>query len=645
MCGFVGYWSKSKANTQIATYMAQRIRNRGPDDAGIYLDNTSELVMAHRRLAIIDLSSAGHQPMFSSCGRFVLVYNGEIYNHMALRRELDYENAAIKWKGHSDTESLLAGISTWGLEKTLEKLNGMFAFALWDQLEKELFLVRDRMGEKPVYYGINGASFFFGSELKAFTAHPDWNGSINRDALALYLRHNYIPSPWSIYNGIYKLSPAHYIAIRQRGRSISKPHCYWNIGKIAEKGATLQTNTNIIELTNELDALLRNSVDLRMMSDVPLGAFLSGGYDSTIVVSNMQALSRKPIKTFTIGFVENTHNEAKYAKAVSDFLGTEHTELFVTPKQTLDVIPKLPEIWDEPFSDSSQIPTFLISQLARQHVTVCLSGDGGDELFCGYNRYKLGQNIWRTINHIPVANRKIIQRIIRKLSPSHPGRTDEKTHYGRKLNLIRDRLLKLADLMEYDNGMDIYHVLVSHWKSPSDIVIDAKEPRTVFNQHKNLPNLPTLIERMMFLDAKTYLPDDILVKLDRASMSVSLETRVPLLDHRLFEFTVKVPIGFKLRSSQSKWILRQVLYRYIPKELVDRPKQGFGIPIEHWLRGPLIDWADNLLNEKKLREQGYFNSKPIRKIWKEHRQGHRRWHYYLWDILMFQAWLAHNSGV
>ena len=639
MCGIVGFWGGIQCELDIAERMALNIQHRGPDDAGVWIDKSAGLVLAHRRLSIIDLSPAGHQPMCSPCGRYVLVYNGEIYNHLDLRADLESEGGAFDWHGHSDTETLLAALCHWGVQGTLLRLNGMFAFALWDTVERTLFLARDRMGEKPLYYGHSGNTFLFGSELKALTVHPDWCGEINREALVLYLRHNYIPAPWSIYKGIFKLLPAHFIAIREGGSTLSKPQCYWDLGQVASQGVANAFSGNPEELGNELDALLRDAVKRRMAADVPLGAFLSGGYDSTTVVALMQAQSERPIRTFTIGFHEEEYNEAKYAKAVAKHLGTEHTELYVTPEEAMAVIPNLPTIYDEPFSDSSQIPTYLVSQLARRHVKVILSGDGGDELFCGYNRYVLGYRVWSKLRLLSSPIRKLLAWILSH-APGHALDSMQRFLPQRfRVSNLADRLPKLAEVLAHRDGESFYRDLVSHWKQPDCVVLGATEPETFLDRPYMLPDLPGLRERMMYLDMMTYLPDDILTKLDRASMAVSLEARLPLLDHRVVEFAWHIPTQYKYRNGQSKWLLRQVLYRYVSQELMERPKMGFGVPIEQWLRGPLREWAEELLNEKRLREEGFFDPAPIRKLWNEHVSGKRRWHYYLWDVLMFQAWL------
>ncbi|NOY72250.1 MAG: asparagine synthase (glutamine-hydrolyzing) [Gammaproteobacteria bacterium] len=638
MCGIVGYWGKHGAKASIVEKMTKAIQHRGPDDFGIWLNNEGNLALGHRRLSIIDLTPAGHQPMHSPCGRFTLVYNGEIYNHQDLRVELEKEGGHFKWRGHSDSETLLAALRHWGVEKALQRLNGMFAFALWDDSEKSLFLARDRMGEKPLYYGNNGKTFLFGSELKSLVAHPAWKGEVDRNALTLYMRHNNVPSPWSIYENINKLPPAHFVVIRDAGETISEPQCYWDLAQIAEKGcADLKYDEK--KSIDELDDLLRDSVLRRMASDVPLGTFLSGGFDSTIVTALMQSQSDSPIKTFTIGFHEEGYNEATHAKAIAEHLGTEHTELYVTPEEAMDVIPKLPIIWDEPFSDSSQIPTLLVSELARKHVTVSLSGDGGDELFYGYQRYTKGHGIWKKLDLLPVSLRRALGYGLENL----PGKTIEQSlkFLPERLQVphLADRLPKIADIIKESSGESFYHRLVSHWKDPASLVKGGMEPMTLFNNKERLLRLPGLPERMMYLDSMTYLPDDILTKVDRASMAVSLEARVPLLDHRVVEFAWKLPMSMKYRNGKGKHLLREVLYRYVPREMMDRPKMGFGVPIDEWLRGPLREWGEELLSEKRLSEEGFFDPEPIRNMWEEHVSGKRRWHYYLWDVLMFQAWL------
>ena len=640
MCGITGFWANEKAPEGLALKMAEQIKERGPDDFGCWYCNGGTLALAHRRLSIVDLSPAGHQPMVSDCGQHVLAFNGEIYNHEDIRKELESEVVQIRWRGHSDTEVLLYGLRHWGVEVTLSKLNGMFAFAYWCEQDKALFLARDRIGEKPLYFGRQNGTFFFGSELKALKAHPSFEKKVDRDSLTLYLRHSYIPAPYSIYENISKLKPAHYVVVSGHGQNISDQFCYWDLKKVANSGLENQIVDEDKGL-EELEVLLKDSVKMRMMADVPLGAFLSGGYDSTIVAALMQVQSVAPVKTFSIGFKESVFNEAQYAKRVSSYLGTEHTELYVDPQQTLDVIPRLPEVYDEPFSDSSQVPTFLVSQLAKQHVTVALSGDGGDELFCGYDRYFIQKKIWDIVRRVPTSIRPLIAFALEHC----PGGLAElliqalpKTY---RVSNVKDRLPKLAEWVNHENFEQFYRHSVSHLKESDRIVLGGRSYSTEFEQLAGALSKLKDQEKMMLLDSLTYLPGDILTKVDRASMAVSLEARVPLLDHRLVEYAWRLPLKMKIQHGQGKWPLRKVLYKYVPKEMMERPKQGFGVPIEHWLVGPLRDWAEALLNDSRLKKEGYLHSAPINKMWNEHLSGKRRWHYCLWDVLMFEAWLEH----
>lgn len=666
MCGLTGFWNLDGFFVEYAQAtierMAHRIAYRGPDDFGVWLDANIGIVLAHRRLSILDLSPAGHQPMVSMSGRFVIVFNGEIYNHLELRQELGKDilptapspasvRGKIAWRGHSDTETLLAGFEAWGIEATLKKTVGMFAIALWDRAERILTLSRDRMGEKPLYYGWQGNTFLFGSELKALKAHPAFRGEINRDAITLLLRHNYIPAPYSIYKSIHKLPPGTWLQIPfgmgMNANQEEEPQAYWSLRDVVSAGQAAVFAGSDMEAVDALEAKLRASIRQQMVADVPLGAFLSGGVDSSTVVALMQAQSNRPVKTFTIGFNESGYNEAEDAKKVARYLGTEHTELYISPQEAMAVIPKLPTLYDEPFSDSSQIPTFLVSQMARRHVTVSLSGDAGDELFGGYNRYFQGRKIWNKIRGIPRPLRSLVAKMITSVSPQRLDRVAEAFSFimpgGVRAGRAGDKLHKLAEIIDKESPEALYKELVSHWKIPSSVVLGSHEPPTVISDRSQWADLDDFTLRMMYLDTMTYLPDDILVKVDRAAMGVSLETRVPFLDHNVVEFAWRLPLSLKVRNGQGKWILRQVLYKYVPAELVERPKMGFGVPIDTWLRGPLRDWAEDLLNENRLRQEGFFDPVPIRKKWAEHLSGKRNWQYHIWDVLMFQAWLEAQS--
>ena len=634
MCGIAGIWSINSSLKNDLSLMSSAIIHRGPDDDGIYIDEKANLGFAHRRLSILDLSLAGKQPMTSPCGRFVLVFNGEIYNHLELRKMLEKEGGSFNWIGHSDTETLLAGLRHWGIEKCLKNLDGMFAFALWDKYEQQLYLARDRMGEKPLYYGHNGDSFLFASELKAITAHSKWQGEINRDALSLFMKYNNIPSPYSIYKGIKKLSPAHYIVISGRGRQVSDPQCYWSLTEMLDANINRsQSDIGAEELVAELDQLLRNTVASRMQSDVPLGAFFSGGFDSTMVVAQMQAVSSKPVKTYTIGNKNSEIDEAQYAKKIANHLGTDHSTIYVTPQDALSIIPKMPQIYDEPFADSSQIPTFLVSKFARRDVSVVLTGDGGDEIFGGYNRHVFGPKIWNIIKYIPLVLRKILSHQNSKVSNLNIDVFRNFMPHTLKFSDLNGKLAKLFSTLDAKNDLQFYKLIRTHWKE-TNIVLGSS---SCF-QEKSLSNA-SLFNQMIYQDLQTYLPDDILTKVDRASMAVSLEARAPFLSHELIEFALRIPKQFKVRGNLGKWILRETLYRYVPRELLERPKQGFGIPLNEWLRGPLKDWAESLLNESRLSQEGYFNTKLVRANWKNFCSGRGRREQDLWCVLMFQSWL------
>ena len=647
MCGILGIISR-RGRVDVARLIGDGVaslRHRGPDAQGQFVSEAGdwEIGLGHTRLSILDLSDAGSQPMVSADGRLQLVFNGEIYNYAELRRELAEGYA---FRGHSDTETLLAGFSLLGVEKTISMAIGMFAFALWDKQASTLTLGRDRLGEKPLYYGWQGSAFLFGSELKALQAHPAFNAKIDRGALSLFLRHAYIPSPYSIFDGIFKLQPGTFltVSLAQREPIIST---YWSGAVVAEQGIANLFKGSADQAVNELETLLMDAVGQQMVADVPLGAFLSGGIDSSTIVSLMQHQSSRPVKTFTIGFHEHGYDEAQHAEAVAKHLGTEHTELYVSAEQALDVVSSLPQLYDEPFGDSSQIPTFLVSQLARQHVTVSLSGDAGDELFCGYNRYQLTDKLWRKLSLVPQPLRRLAAKAITSVSPNaweRLGRVSEGLMPD--LAQLGDKLHKGAGVLASGSVDELYLGLVSQWQNPDSVVIMGEEPPTLLRG--NVPELKGLtdVDRMMALDLLTYLPDDILTKVDRAAMGVSLETRVPFLDHRVVEWAWRLPQTMKLRDGQTKWILRQVLYKHVPQALMERPKMGFGIPIGVWLRGPLRDWAEALLDQSRLESEGYLHPVQIRQKWLEHLSGKRNWQYQLWNVLMFQSWLeSHKKQV
>lgn len=626
--------------------MVSKLNHRGPDSKGVWVDSHSGIALGHSRLAILDLSVAGHQPMESACKRFVLVFNGEIYNHLTIRKKLLKEGYDFSWRGHSDTETLVAGISVWGVKKTLQDSSGMFALALWDRQEMSLILARDRMGEKPVYYGWQGNSFVFGSELDAIKVHPQFENTIDRDSLCLLLRHNTISSPHSIYKGISKLSPGAILTLSSKNNAINLDN-YWSLRSVVSAGLENPFNGSNQDAVSDLKAVLSQAVLDQMQSDVPLGAFLSGGIDSSTIVSLMQSQSSKKINTFSIGFSEKEYNEARQAQLIAKHLGTEHTELYVTHSDALSVIPKLPKMFDEPFADSSQIPTYLVSALAKKHVDVALTGDGGDELFGGYNRHLWVKSIWSKTGHLPLVIRRLILFAITSLSPASWNRFFEicSVVFPKRYRVSQpgDKMYKLANVILAETPAEMYRNLVSHWNKPDSIVLGTNEPRSRLSDPSVLPNLFDVEQRMMFLDTITYMPDDILTKVDRAAMSVSLETRVPMLDHRVVEFAWSLPLDLKIKNGQGKWILRELLSKYVPKELVDRPKMGFGVPLHNWLRGPLLDWSQDLLDPIKLRNQGYFNVEAVQQKWNEHLLGKRDWHHHLWDILMFQAWLEENQ--
>ena len=678
MCGFAGFLSAQPGNLggleALAARMASAIAHRGPDDAGVWADAQAGVALGFRRLAIIDLTPAGNQPMASNGGRFVITFNGEIYNHLEMRAELQAAGAALAWRGHSDTETLLAGFEHWGLEATLKRTVGMFAIALWDVQARTLHLARDRFGEKPLYYGWTGSgagrAFVFGSELKALRAFPDFANPVCRQALAQYMRFMAVPAPRSIYQGIYKLEPGCLLTIQGAAPLAAPAHPlrppavydsltlsrWWSLADVVQAGAKNQI-TDEVAAVDALEKRLQDAVRLQSLADVPLGAFLSGGVDSSTIVALMQQQSTRPVKTFTVGFEEAGFDESPHAKAVARHLGTDHAELFVTALEAQAVIAQLPAIYDEPFADSSQFPTYLVCCAARQPVTVALSGDAGDELFGGYNRYFWGPRIWAklawvpyparqalgaAISAMPVAGWDALSRPANALRPGGKGIAQA----GDKAHKLAARLRGVRDLD------DFYLSLVSEWQDPAAVVrgdhgAAVVEPPSLLVDplpETDLSGVANSPLRMMYRDSMTYLPDDILCKVDRAAMAISLETRVPFLDHRVAELAWKLPLNMKIRGGQGKWAMRQVLYKHVPRELIDRPKAGFGIPIGQWLRGPLRPWAESLLDEKRLQSEGYFFPAPIRQKWAEHVSGQREHTASLWAVLMFQAWLAEQGA-
>jgi asparagine synthase (glutamine-hydrolysing) len=642
VCGIAGLWDTSGRSSgeelaAVAERMTATLEHRGPDDQGVWSDPEAGVSLGSCRLAVVDLTKEGHQPMASASGRFLVTFNGEIYNHAALRAEL--ETIGQRFRGRSDTEVLLAAVEEWGLHGALERFNGMFAIALWDRRDRRLHLARDRLGEKPLYHAWLGRTLVFGSELKALRTHPAFVPEIDRDVLALFLRHKYVPAPRSIYRGVWKQPPGTVITLGpDGGPETTKPQAYWSLADVIERGLADRFPGTATEAAEELDGLLRDAVALRMIADVPLGAFLSGGTDSSTVVALMQAQSGQPVRTFTIGFTDPAWDESPDARRVAELLGTDHTDVVATPDEALAVIPRLPEVYDEPFADSSQIPTRLVSELARASVTVALSGDGGDEVFGGYNRYGWAPAMWRRFGWLPGPARRGLAGALTTLSPA--GWDGVLRVAGPVLpraasqRLAGEKLHKLARALRADGPDAMYGVLTSHWQDPAAVAIGASE-----NGRSSRGGGSGFVRRMMFLDSVGYLPDDILTKLDRATMSVSLEGRVPYLDHRVVEFAWRLPMEMKVAGGTGKLILRRVLDRYVPMSLVQRPKMGFGVPIGEWLRGPLREWAQSLIEPTRLRRDGYLRPEPIRASWDDHQSGRRNRQYELWDVLMFQAWL------
>ncbi len=650
MCGLTGFWSMEKRPVHElegrARRMAETIRHRGPDDSGTWTDQKAGFALGHRRLSILDLSEEGRQPMVSHDGRYVIAYNGEVYNFKELRKEL--EKQGHLFQGNSDTEVVVNSLAEWGVEDALKKFNGMFALALWDKREKKLVLARDRLGIKPLYWGDSRGDLLFGSELKCFRAWPGFNNALNRNALALFFRHGFIPDPYSVFLGVNKLEPGTFLCFPSPGKHFKTR--YWSTRETALRGLSCPLNISEEDSVEELERILGDSITMRMVADVPIGAFLSGGIDSSTVVALMQSKSTRPVKTFSIGFHEKGFNEAEEAKRVSATLGTDHTELYLLPEEVLRIIPSIPEYWDEPFSDPSQIPTYAVSRLARQQVTVSLSGDGGDELFGGYTRYRRTQKIWKFAQRIPAPLRSRLGTLVgffppalwdgllKIISPALSSRSGK--------GPMGERLSKMADLLSQPDLGPLYYSRLSHFDQPADLLPGSQELKSILNDPRVPGEFQGVTERLMFLDSMHYLPGDILSKVDRASMAVGLEARVPLLDHRVFEYAWKLPLAQRVGGGVGKLVLRRLLERHLPSNLVNRPKMGFGIPLGDWLRGPLRPWAEELLLRESVEDRGLLNSGLVREMWNQHLSGERNRQFILWDVLVFQSWMRHweDSG-
>lgn len=633
MCGITGFLTRSAIGPDAAAAqigaMTATLAHRGPDSDGVWVDRSAGIALGHRRLAIVDLSPAGYQPMVSASGRYVIAFNGEIYNFLDLRKQLESAgtHGAIHFAGHSDTEIMLACFERWGVVNSVKQFNGMFAFAVWDRLERMLHLARDPLGEKPLYYGWQSGTLLFGSELKSLRAHPAFTSHIDRRVLALYFKCGYVPAPYSIYRDIFKLPQGTILSIEVE-RFLERTTSYWSVKDVLQRAVSNPFRGSEQEAVQQLGALLSDATRMRMISDVPLGAFLSGGIDSSLIVALMQASSSKRVKTFTIGFFEDQYNEAAHAKAVAAHLGTDHTEWYITPAEAISVVPRLPVLYDEPFADSSQIPTFLVSTLARRHVTVALSGDGGDELFGGYERYARISRLWRTMASVPLPIRKLFTTMLKPIGRENAPRP-----------LRSDRFQKALALAPLSDPAGFYDAHLSHWRNPAALVRGVSESLGVTALRETWPGCDDFRLHMMAADTATYLPDDILVKVDRAAMGTGLETRIPLLDPRIVEFAWKLPLEMRIRAGQTKWPLRRLLDNYVPRVLIDRPKTGFGMPVAGWIRGPLRSWAEELLDSRRIEREGYLTAEPIRKRWIEHLSGRYDHSGFLWSVLMFEAWL------
>ena len=652
MCGIAGFWSGRSGNDQLQSVavlsaMATAIAHRGPDSDGIFFDDDAGLGLAHRRLSIIDLSEAGGQPMESASGRFTLVYNGEIYNHLDLRKELAQSGHVSQWRGNSDSETLLAAIEAYGLEAALTKTRGMFALGLWDRADQSLTLARDRIGEKPLYYGRCENTLLFGSELKALKAHPSFSGAIDREAVSAYLRFGYVPSPLCIFKGLHKLPPGQRIRFTSYD-DLAEPEAWWSLHEVIEQGAVNRFAGSADDLINRTEATLLDVVKSQMASDVPLGVFLSGGVDSSLVAAMMCKSGCGPVHSFSIGFGQGRFNEAEYAQAVADHLGTKHTEFLVDTQDALSLVDSLPDIYDEPFGDSSQLPTILLSRLAREHVTVALTGDGGDEIFGGYNRHVSGPAFWRRINQVPQPLRVAGASVASLLQSFATGERAEwlsriAVKSGLPVNII-DKLGRFASIASVSTDASMfYQQIVSCFPDSEEWMSRPTQAKSTLEQFKNLQTIGTVAENWMALDTLSYLPDDILVKVDRASMSASLETRAPFLDARTIETAWQIPIDMKISGGKGKTVLREILWRHVPRSLVERPKQGFAIPVDDWLRGDLRDWADALLSPESIVRNGLLEPTQVSQLWHSHLKGKVNAGHQLWPILMLELWVSKQS--
>ena len=627
MCGIAGFWQQKNGviNKNIAREMICELSHRGPDDKGFWFDDSQGIAFSHSRLSIIDLSEMGHQPMSSACGRYVVIFNGEIYNHKELRLQLKDEGYAFEWDGDSDTEVLLSVISFWGVKKALQNFIGMYAIALWDRKSEKLTLARDKLGEKPLYYGWKNGVFLFGSELKSLSKYPNFAKSISDKAVSLYFDYGYIPAPYSIYKDIYKLPPGHYITLSNSLDSKIKSKSYWSLyEKLSSLDGKIKDDLGVGVATNELDKLLNSAISGQMKADVPVGSFLSGGIDSTLVTAIMQSQSKDPISTFSIAFQEDEYNEADYAKKIAKYLGTKHTELILTPKIALKLIQNLSKIYDEPFSDISQIPTIAVSRLASEKVKVVLTGDAADEIFAGYDHYSEFVSRCNIHSRIPSSFRKLAAQVVDSLC------------FGKSVEFLR-RKERLLSLLKSNSIDEIYKSQIKY-SNPcqTDIAINHC---WFDNEYKKKP-LNDSLDTALFIDTLSYLPDNILVKVDRASMAFSLETRIPFLDHRIVEWAWTLPNKLKISNKNNKYIVKNLLNKYVPNEMVDRPKMGFSIPIGEWLRGDLKLWADKLLSDEFLDENKYLNKEVVQKMWSEHLTGEGDFGQQIWTILMFQSWVC-----